>query len=89
MKKVVIQKNQKVRQSNHLIESPYAQEFSVHEIKIFEIAIASFVQEDINLFYGGDYKEGDKRLSWRDYGNCGGYRIGNLRYLQDSKDYKK
>ena len=31
-------KNKKVRQSNNLIESPYAQEFSAHEIKIFEIA---------------------------------------------------
>ena len=42
-------KNKKVRQSNNLIESPYAQEFSAHEIKIFEIAVASCIQEDIKL----------------------------------------
>lgn len=36
----------KIRQSNELIESPYAQEFSAHEIKIFEIAVANCTQED-------------------------------------------
>ncbi|MFN8770932.1 MAG: replication initiation protein [Neisseriaceae bacterium] len=39
-------KNKKFRQSNHLIESPYAQEFSAHEIKIFEIATASCKEND-------------------------------------------
>jgi len=40
----------RVRQSNHLIESPYSQEFSIHEIKLFEIALAECKQEDLNLF---------------------------------------
>ena len=59
MNKLSIISNQKVRQSNHLIESPYAQEFSVHEIKLFEIAIASFVQDDMNLYY----KQNNKQFS--------------------------
>ncbi len=41
-----IVKNQKIRQSNNLIESPYAQDFSAHEIKIFEIAAAGVTSED-------------------------------------------
>lgn len=39
--------NNKVRQSNHLIESPYAQEFTVYEIKLFEFAAASCIGDDI------------------------------------------
>lgn len=39
-------KNKKFRQSNHLIESPHAQEFSVHEIKLFEFSVASCTQDD-------------------------------------------
>lgn len=46
----VIIKNRKVRQSNNFIESPYAQEFTAYEIKIFEIGVASCSQEDIKLF---------------------------------------
>lgn len=42
--------NKKVRQSNHFVESPYAQEFSAHEIKIFEIGIANIKQSDKYLF---------------------------------------
>lgn len=42
--------NLKVRQSNHLIESPYSQEFSIHEIKLFEIALAECKQEDLKLY---------------------------------------
>jgi len=41
-------KNQKIRQSNNLIESPYAQEFSAHEIKLFEIAAAGITVNDID-----------------------------------------
>ena len=41
-------KNQKIRQSNDLVESPYAQEFSAHEIKIFEIAAAGITLSDID-----------------------------------------
>lgn len=36
------------RQSNSLVESPYSQEFSSHEIKIFEIAAASCVADDVS-----------------------------------------
>ena len=42
-------KNKKVRQSNHLIESAYAQEFTAYEIKVFEIAVASCIEEDMKL----------------------------------------
>ncbi len=41
-------KNQKIRQSTNLIESPYAQEFSAHEIKLFEIAAAGITVNDID-----------------------------------------
>lgn len=37
----------KVRQANNLIESPYAQEFTPHEIKIFEVATAEVILRDI------------------------------------------
>lgn len=47
----------KVRQSNHLIESPYSQEFTVHEIKLFEIALADCKLEDLNLFKNKNNKE--------------------------------
>ena len=40
-------KHQKVRQSNYLVESPYAQEFSSHEIKLFEIAAAGVTRDDL------------------------------------------
>lgn len=46
---LVVIKDKKIRQSNHLIESPYAQEFSAHEIKLFEIAVASCTQDDISF----------------------------------------
>lgn len=38
---------QKVRQSNHLVESPYSQDFTSHEIKLFEIAAAGIYEEDL------------------------------------------
>ena len=41
-------KEQKIRQSNHLIESPYTQEFTTHEIKLFEIANAGISKDDLN-----------------------------------------
>ena len=41
--------NRKVRHSNQLIESPYAQEFSAHEIKLFEIATAGIFNDDKEL----------------------------------------
>ena len=40
-------KTKKIRQSNHLIESPYSQEFTTHEIKLFEIAAAGVTLEDM------------------------------------------
>ncbi|MBP7859832.1 replication initiation protein [Patescibacteria group bacterium] len=43
-----ITKVQKVRQSNCLIESPYTQEYTSHEIKLFEIALAGILSDDIN-----------------------------------------
>lgn len=46
----------KIRQSNRLVESPYAQEFSPHEIKIFEIAAAGITLEDMNLFKNNSNK---------------------------------
>jgi len=55
---VMLSKNMtKVRQSNHLIESPYSQEFSVHEIKIFEFAISKIKLDDMNLFKLRNNKE--------------------------------
>lgn len=42
--------NLKVRQSNNLIESPYSQDFSIHEIKLFEIALSEIKQEDLHLY---------------------------------------
>ncbi len=42
-------KDKKVRQSNDLIESPYAQEFSPSEIKLFEFSIASCSKDDLEL----------------------------------------
>jgi plasmid replication initiation protein len=47
----------KIRQSNYLIESPYSQEFTAHEIKLFEIAMASCVIEDINFIENKSNKE--------------------------------
>lgn len=40
--------HQKIRQSNHLIESPYTQEFTSHEIKLFEIAMSGISNNDID-----------------------------------------
>ena len=37
----------KIRQSNDFIESPYAQEFTAHEIKIFEVGAAGITSEDV------------------------------------------
>lgn len=37
----------KIRQSNYLIESPYSQEFTAHEIKLFEIAMSYITSEDL------------------------------------------
>ena len=48
--KIELIKTKKVRQSNYLIESPHAQELSVHEIKLFEIALASCTQDDLKLY---------------------------------------
>jgi len=45
-----MKKSLKIRQSNHLVESPYGNEFSVHEIKLFELAIAQIKREDNSLF---------------------------------------
>ena len=60
MAKRIISRNQKVRQSNHLIESPYAQEFSAHEIKLFEIALSLFIPSDLDLFI----RETNKKFSF-------------------------
>ena len=45
-------------------------------------------QEKINL-NSPDTEEGEKRLSWLNYNYYGGYRIGNLKVLYNSKDYRK
>jgi plasmid replication initiation protein len=50
-------KNHKVRQSNHLIESPYAQEFSEHEIKLFENTVAFCNEDDLTLVIAKTDKE--------------------------------
>lgn len=46
----LIKNKVKVRQANELIESPYSQEFTAHEIKLFELAVSKFYQEDLELF---------------------------------------
>lgn len=38
--------SQKVNQSNRLVEAPYENEFSIHEIKLFEIALAGCSADD-------------------------------------------
>ena len=42
--------NKKVSQANDFIESPFMQEFTASELKIFEGAISQSVQEDYKLF---------------------------------------
>jgi plasmid replication initiation protein len=49
-----------VRQSNYLIESPYTQEFTAHEIKLFEISLAQCVKND----YIYVEKKSDKEFSF-------------------------
>ena len=44
--------------------------------------------ENINLA-NPDTIDGEKRLSWFLLSNFGCYRIGNLKGLQNSKDYRK
>lgn len=44
-------KSKKVSQPNTLVESPYAQEFTANEIKLFEIAVADCKENDIELFH--------------------------------------
>lgn len=56
----------KYKQSNQLIESPYAQEFSAHEIKIFEIAAALVNSDDlerVSFKSNKQYKFSAKQLS--------------------------
>ena len=56
-----------VRQSNNLVESPYSQEFSAHEIKLFEIAVSKCEKQDINLIKLKNNKE--FRLSTQELAN--------------------
>ena len=51
-----MQIQKKIRQSNRLVESPYAQEFTAHEIKLFEIAASGITVEDMNLFKNNSNK---------------------------------
>lgn len=51
-----MQLQDKIRQSNRLVESPYAQEFTAHEIKIFEIAASCVTLDDMNLFKNNSNK---------------------------------
>ena len=44
--------------------------------------------ENINL-NSADTIDGEKRLSWHLHSNWGCYRIGNLRDIGKSKDYRK
>jgi plasmid replication initiation protein len=55
--------DKKVRHSNSLIQSPYSQEFSIHEIKIFEIGCASIQADDILLIN----KKNNKSLSFNNH----------------------
>jgi hypothetical protein len=42
----------------------------------------------VNLGWA-DYLAGDKRLSWYLFNGFGGYRIGDIKYLRNSPDYRK
>lgn len=44
-----ILKLKKIRQANELVESPYSQKFTVHESKLFELAISKCTPEDVRL----------------------------------------
>ena len=42
-----LNQTKKVRQSNDLVESPYSQDFTAYEIKLFEIAGAGITEQDV------------------------------------------
>lgn len=53
---MLMQLQEKIRQSNRLVESPYAQEFTAYEIKIFEIAASYVTLDDLRLFKNNSNK---------------------------------
>lgn len=49
--------NKKVSQANDFIESPFTQEFTASELKIFEGSISQCVQDDLDLYHNKKNKE--------------------------------